>query len=126
MEDMYRLLAIAKYEDRYVIPAGHAESAHDLEGTGTDCPLNAPGGPGMGMSLPEESLGMSGPGYATKRQESHTPGLTSPATRSEEHTSELQSRGQLVCRLLLEQKKTHTTTVRHRILIVTSDERELL
>src|SRR5690625_7078214 len=26
--------------------------------------------------------------------------------RSEEHTSELQSRGQLVCRLLLEKKKT--------------------
>src|SRR5690625_744493 len=31
-------------------------------------------------------------------------------TRSEEHTSELQSRGHLVCRLLLEKKKeTHTT-----------------
>src|SRR5439155_17094826 len=28
------------------------------------------------------------------------------ARRSEEHTSELQSRGQLVCRLLLEKKKT--------------------
>src|SRR5690625_4092584 len=28
-----------------------------------------------------------------------------PTTRSEEHTSELQSRGQLVCRLLLETKK---------------------
>src|SRR5690625_6821296 len=28
------------------------------------------------------------------------------ANRSEEHTSELQSRGQLVCRLLLEKKKT--------------------
>src|SRR5690625_5704171 len=27
-------------------------------------------------------------------------------TRSEEHTSELQSRGHLVCRLLLEKKKT--------------------
>src|SRR5690625_6734898 len=27
--------------------------------------------------------------------------------RSEEHTSELQSRGQIVCRLLLEKKKTH-------------------
>src|SRR5207253_8066779 len=27
--------------------------------------------------------------------------------RSEEHTSELQSRGQLVCRLLLENKKAH-------------------
>src|SRR5690625_5566190 len=30
-----------------------------------------------------------------------------PKTRSEEHTSELQSRGHLVCRLLLEKKKTH-------------------
>src|SRR5690606_42117918 len=29
-----------------------------------------------------------------------------PATRSEEHTSELQSRENLVCRLLLEKKKT--------------------
>src|SRR5690625_6058155 len=28
--------------------------------------------------------------------------------RSEEHTSELQSRGHLVCRLLLEKKNTHT------------------
>src|SRR5690625_6725936 len=28
-----------------------------------------------------------------------------PAPRSEEHTSELQSRGHLVCRLLLEKKK---------------------
>ena len=52
-----------------MIPVGHHESAHDLESTGTDCPLNAPGGPGMGMSLPEESMGMSGPGFATKRQE---------------------------------------------------------
>src|SRR5258707_3471666 len=30
--------------------------------------------------------------------------------RSEEHTSELQSRQYLVCRLLLEKKKTNTTT----------------
>src|SRR3989475_4930730 len=29
--------------------------------------------------------------------------------RSEEHTSELQSQSNLVCRLLLEKKKTHTT-----------------
>jgi nitrate reductase beta subunit len=28
---MYRLLAIAKYEDRYVIPKAHAETARDLE-----------------------------------------------------------------------------------------------
>src|SRR2546430_8478633 len=32
--------------------------------------------------------------------------------RSEEHTSELQSQSNLVCRLLLEKKKTHTTYVR--------------
>src|ERR1041384_8675706 len=32
------------------------------------------------------------------------------AGRSEEHTSELQSLAYLVCRLLLEKKKTHTTT----------------
>src|SRR2546422_4753516 len=34
--------------------------------------------------------------------------------RSEEHTSELQSRLHLVCRLLLEKKKTNTTTWRAR------------
>src|SRR5215203_6976371 len=32
-----------------------------------------------------------------------------PGPRSEEHTSELQSRQYLVCRLLLEKKKTHQT-----------------
>src|SRR5690625_7112239 len=31
--------------------------------------------------------------------------ITRPSGRSEEHTSELQSRGHLVCRLLLEKKK---------------------
>src|SRR5258707_10927679 len=34
--------------------------------------------------------------------------------RSEEHTSELQSRQYLVCRLLLEKKKTIRQTERHR------------
>src|SRR5205809_2892905 len=33
--------------------------------------------------------------------------------RSEEHTSELQSRLHLVCRLLLEKKKKHTPTISH-------------
>src|SRR5690625_5332883 len=37
------------------------------------------------------------PGYVTGRHR---------RSRSEEHTSELQSRGHLVCRLLLEKKKT--------------------
>src|SRR3712207_7812901 len=34
-----------------------------------------------------------------------------PGTRSEEHTSELQSRQYLVCRLLLEKKKTHLSAL---------------
>src|SRR5258707_2050461 len=34
--------------------------------------------------------------------------LNAELTRSEEHTSELQSRQYLVCRLLLEKKKKHT------------------
>src|SRR2546429_3426010 len=34
--------------------------------------------------------------------------------RSEEHTSELQSRLHLVCRLLLEKKKPHPRPARHR------------
>src|SRR5438067_13096288 len=34
------------------------------------------------------------------------PRLTKTSARSEEHTSELQSRFELVCRLLLEKKKT--------------------
>src|SRR5690625_6103313 len=38
----------------------------------------------------------------------NAPGSAHRPPRSEEHTSELQSRGHLVCRLLLEKKKEHT------------------
>src|SRR3712207_7905142 len=40
--------------------------------------------------------------------------------RSEEHTSELQSRQYLVCRLLLEKKKKNTRTLPTRALILSS------
>ena len=40
MYEMFRLLAIAKYEDRYVIPSAHGEQAHALEETATDCPVS--------------------------------------------------------------------------------------
>ncbi|SJN46531.1 Respiratory nitrate reductase beta chain [Microbacterium esteraromaticum] len=46
IEEMYRLLAIAKYEERYVIPPAHYEQAHDLEEMA--CSLDFDGGPGMG------------------------------------------------------------------------------
>src|SRR5215510_15400172 len=36
-----------------------------------------------------------------------------PRPRSEEHTSELQSRGHIVCRLLLEKKKRHEWLILH-------------
>ena len=48
IKDMYRLLAIAKYDERYVIPPAHYEDAHKLENVATDCSLNVDGGPGMG------------------------------------------------------------------------------
>ncbi|MFV0458928.1 MAG: nitrate reductase subunit beta, partial [Actinomycetales bacterium] len=40
MYDMFRLLALAKYSERYVIPTAHAEQAHALEELGTDCPVS--------------------------------------------------------------------------------------
>ena len=50
MYAMYRLMAIAKYEDRYVIPKAHMEQAHDLEELG--CSLDFEDGPGMYDSGP--------------------------------------------------------------------------
>ena len=43
--DLYRLLAIAKYDERYVIPTAHAEEAHQLEELA--CSLDYDDGPGM-------------------------------------------------------------------------------
>jgi len=45
MQEMYRLLALAKYEERYVIPSAHEEQARELEETA--CSLDYEGGPGM-------------------------------------------------------------------------------
>src|SRR5690606_40754647 len=42
------------------------------------------------------------------------PALVTSRTRSEEHTSELQSRENLVCRLLLEKKKTRPGCTPHQ------------
>ncbi|WP_440901332.1 nitrate reductase subunit beta [Actinosynnema sp.] len=64
VEDLYRLLAIAKYEDRYVIPLAHKEDAAQLAGLATGCPLDGEGGPGMGGGGPGRgavSLSLSAP-----------------------------------------------------------------
>src|SRR3712207_8865095 len=45
------------------------------------------------------------------RSKNSSRGVTRSSSRSEEHTSELQSRQYLVCRLLLEKKKRHEVQV---------------
>jgi nitrate reductase beta subunit len=52
LEDLYRLLAIAKYDDRYVIPPAHAEDAGRLMSQHEQlfCSLDHEGGPGMGAT----------------------------------------------------------------------------
>ncbi|HLT12210.1 MAG TPA: nitrate reductase subunit beta [Micromonosporaceae bacterium] len=60
--EMYRLLALAKYDERYVIPPAHAEQAHGLEELATECSLDYEGGPGMGGSGPfGEASGVPAP-----------------------------------------------------------------
>ena len=58
MYDMFRLLAIAKYDERYVIPSAHAEQAHALEELATDCPVADQGGG-------QQDLFGEGSGYPT-------------------------------------------------------------
>ena len=52
MYDMYRRLALAKYEERYVIPSAYVNQGHQLEETATECVLSFDGGPGMYESGP--------------------------------------------------------------------------
>src|SRR5690349_22405160 len=56
------------------------------------------------------------PSWSTAGTASCRSAPTTSARRSEEHTSELQSRRDLVCRLLLEKKKRHTDRVVNGIL----------
>ncbi|MEC0563052.1 nitrate reductase subunit beta [Bacillus spizizenii] len=46
IKDMYRLLAIAKYDDRFVIPSSHREEVSDLYAEQGSCGLSFSGGPG--------------------------------------------------------------------------------
>jgi nitrate reductase / nitrite oxidoreductase, beta subunit len=52
LEDMYRLLAIAKYGDRYVIPQAHTELAQRLAEMPGTCGLDFEGGPGNCGAIP--------------------------------------------------------------------------
>src|SRR5690349_23831612 len=63
--------------------------------------------PALEREEPGDGEGAPPPSAAASPQDapSPAPAEASPPTRSEEHTSELQSRRDLVCRLLLEKKK---------------------
>ncbi|GAA4038939.1 nitrate reductase subunit beta [Nonomuraea soli] len=55
IEGMHRLLALAPYAERYVIPKAHAEQGRQLEESATGCSLDYDGGPGMAGPFGEAS-----------------------------------------------------------------------
>src|SRR5438552_14924707 len=59
------------------------------------------------------------PWISSRRRTRSASKISTGGTRSEEHTSELQSPDHLVCRLLLEKKKNkkHQESHKHRIII---------
>src|SRR5262245_64948837 len=63
-----------------------------------------------GLHAEQRAERLAGDG-AQIRAGGNPPDLARPRRRSEEHTSELQSLRHLVCRLLLEKKKEHTTDI---------------
>src|SRR5207253_10892491 len=69
----------------------------DLAGVIATMPQTAP-------EIPPSTVGLPWRIHSIANQ----PSVAAAAARSEEHTSELQSRGHLVCRLLLEKKKKKT------------------
>src|SRR6266498_5513146 len=93
-------------------PSGPFFDVHGHDGAGG---FVKRGAPELRVLLPEQAPGMvpllavlDRPTAATK---AHPPDLRPVlVVRSEEHTSELQSRPHLVCRLLLEKKKRTTNT----------------
>ncbi len=74
MEDMYRLLALAKYDERFVIPSAHAELAGAMSAQQGACGLDFAGGPG----------GCGANGRATRAEEAvESFHLGSPAPEAE-------------------------------------------
>src|SRR2546430_8844061 len=60
------------------------------------------------------------PWGSSTRGSRHRPAFPHPRSRSEEHTSELQSQSNLVCRLLLEKKKIDEASSHLRMKLTTT------
>src|SRR5690625_6265934 len=67
--------------------------------------------PCAGIDLPKDDVTEEVMRFMTVQESYDVVMAQPPRYRSEEHTSELQSRGHLVCRLLLEKKKKRNTTL---------------
>jgi nitrate reductase beta subunit len=74
LEDLYRLLAIAKYEDRYVIPQAHTELAQRLAELPGTCGLDFEGGPGGWGAIPRPAQALNQRFMLTERPEHRFPG----------------------------------------------------
>src|SRR5690606_40783464 len=98
-------------------------SCGDAPGSSPAVPRSSPAAPGARRSVTSAPCANRGRGRGTSQPCSASvdssacqpkpPSTTATRTvapRSEEHTSELQSRENLVCRLLLEKKKEHQIT----------------
>ncbi|MEU5085348.1 nitrate reductase subunit beta [Streptomyces sp. NPDC021356] len=86
IEDLYRLLAVAKYEERYVVPKAHAEGSGAL--MAQHCSLDHPGGVGDSGAREADRLGPLPPPAL--------PGLTAPGGGSQFHDSDGQVRFNLL------------------------------
>src|SRR3712207_7802293 len=75
----------------------------------SNAPRNATYGARPSPSLRRTAATSSGDGGWNRSKSTPWCTTCNSRSRSEEHTSELQSRQYLVCRLLLEKKKTHST-----------------
>jgi nitrate reductase beta subunit len=74
LEDLYRLLAIAKYEDRYGIPQAHTELAQRLAELPGTCGLDFEGGPGGWGAIPRPAQALNQRFMLTERPEHRFPG----------------------------------------------------
>ncbi|MFF0691450.1 nitrate reductase subunit beta [Streptomyces tendae] len=90
---LYRLLALAKYDERYVIPTAYTGSVPDPGGTGAGCSLDGVGGPGM---MPEVASGGPGFGFGSGSGEFDPDAFHAPPTAGSGTSSALRGRVNLL------------------------------
>jgi nitrate reductase beta subunit len=81
LESMYRLLAIAKSEDRYVIPQAHTELASRLLEQQGACGLDFEDGPGNCGAVPGRLQSLLNPKFMLTRRLPVVPFQEAPANR---------------------------------------------